>query len=283
MNRDYDACKDLYRAAWLEESSSPADRHAVRLALATAVAAGIHTAAAGASAASMAGLASVGGSGVQTAAAGVSAVGTKGILQLILGGKFLSGLLVGAVLGTAGMATAVAVRPNQQKEVAVERGSSRRSASPAHVNRNEKQAISADESAPQDVTPETLPSHGSGRLQDEGTPMPVTVTTSGLRTQLPTREWVGTKQHRLTEESQALANVQGALSRGDSNLALTLLDGQMRQFASGQLGEERSAARVLALCAAGRHVEAEAARDYFRATYPNSPLTKRVTLGCNLR
>ena len=90
-------------------------------------------------------------------------------------------------------------------------------------------------------------------------------------------------QRQLAEETVALAAVQDALSQQDAVRALALIDQQKRQYASGQLTEERAAAEVIALCSAGRSAEADTARGHFTANYPNSPLTKRVTIGCSQR
>jgi hypothetical protein len=83
----------------------------------------------------------------------------------------------------------------------------------------------------------------------------------------------------LIAESRALELVQGALARGESKQALALLAEQDSAFASGSLGEERAAARVLAWCALGRQGEVERARARFVTNFPDSPLTKRV-LNC---
>jgi hypothetical protein len=46
------------------------------------------------------------------------------------------------------------------------------------------------------------------------------------------------------------------------------------------LGQERSAARVLALCQAGKRVEARQAEAQFEARFPRSPLLGRVRGAC---
>lgn len=84
----------------------------------------------------------------------------------------------------------------------------------------------------------------------------------------------------LTQESRALAEVQAALGAHDARKALQLLATQDRLFAAGALGQERSAARVFALCKAGRTSEAEAAKTTFLSRYPESPLAKRVGAAC---
>ena len=84
----------------------------------------------------------------------------------------------------------------------------------------------------------------------------------------------------LIEESRALAEVQVALSTHDPSRALNLLAAQNREFSAGALGQERSAARVFALCEAGQTAAAQAARAQFLVNYPQSPLAKRVSAAC---
>jgi outer membrane protein assembly factor BamD (BamD/ComL family) len=74
--------------------------------------------------------------------------------------------------------------------------------------------------------------------------------------------------------------VQRALRDGRAEEALRLLAEQDKTFARGALHEERAAARVLALCSAGRTAEGRAARDRFLATYPRSPAADRVRSSC---
>src|SRR5512146_2020066 len=99
MSDSYEKCRALYRAARAEEFSNPTDRHAVRVALAASIAAGVQTAAAGAA---------VAATGASNAVAGASAIGAKGIIHLLLGGKFVSEVVIGVALGTA-VTTAVVV------------------------------------------------------------------------------------------------------------------------------------------------------------------------------
>jgi hypothetical protein len=79
----------------------------------------------------------------------------------------------------------------------------------------------------------------------------------------------------LAAETRRLREAHGALQAGDAQKALALLGEQ-----GGQLGEERAAARVLALCQLGRIAESEAARDAFLREHPRSPLAARVRGGC---
>jgi outer membrane protein assembly factor BamD (BamD/ComL family) len=84
----------------------------------------------------------------------------------------------------------------------------------------------------------------------------------------------------LVEESRGLAAVQTALGTRDFNRALALLDAQEHDYRAGSLGQERAAARVLALCGAGRTSEAVAARARFVNNYPGSPLIRRINVVC---
>ena len=84
----------------------------------------------------------------------------------------------------------------------------------------------------------------------------------------------------LIEESRGLAEVQSALGAGEDDRALQLLVAQDRTFANGSLGQERAAARVIALCAAGRIAEGQVAKSRFLSQYPQSPLVKRVSGAC---
>jgi hypothetical protein len=272
MNKDYDACRSLYQAARLEERSSPDDRRAVRLALAAAITAGVHVAASAATAATATAALPAAATGAQATAVGVSAAGAKGILQLIVGGKFLSGLVCGAVLGSAVVTTALVVRPSETRPavrdpVAMQPTKVAKGQVPF---RGHGPSVSVDSEA--NAEPEQPP---STQLADN-TPLPHNQ--SPLVTQKSAA--LPPTQHQLAEETIALTRIQEALNRQDSRAALVLIDEQKRQFASGQLAEERAAAEVIALCDAGRAAEADAARRRFLTNYPTSPLTKRVNIGC---
>lgn len=85
----------------------------------------------------------------------------------------------------------------------------------------------------------------------------------------------------LTDETRRLREAHGALTGGDPARALSLLD---EQAAAGvQLREERTAARILALCQLGRVDEARVAGARFLAESPRSPLADRVRASCAVR
>jgi len=87
----------------------------------------------------------------------------------------------------------------------------------------------------------------------------------------------------LLREARALRTAQAALSEGRATDALELLRLQALQFPAGALQEERSAARLLALCALGQTdpVRQEVAR--FLEVSKNSPLAPRVRAACTKR
>jgi outer membrane protein assembly factor BamD (BamD/ComL family) len=84
----------------------------------------------------------------------------------------------------------------------------------------------------------------------------------------------------LAAEIRALGEARGAMQGGDPAKALVLLDEQSAAYASGQLREERTAARVLALCKLGKRDEARALAARFLADNPRSPLADRVRGAC---
>jgi hypothetical protein len=135
--------------------------------------------------------------------------------------------------------------------------------------------------APTPVTPSVTSPQSIQQRAIAPTLVPSEKATPPLIQQPPiARTLVTQRAPSLTEESRALAEVQATLSARDANKALQLLAAQDRDFAAGALGQERSAARVVALCAAGLTSEAQAARAAFLFKYPQSPLGKRVSTAC---
>ncbi len=84
----------------------------------------------------------------------------------------------------------------------------------------------------------------------------------------------------VVAEAALLQRARSALATGDGVEALARLDEHAQRFPRGALTEEQKAARVLALCAAGRAVEARAAATAFLASTPHSPLAPQVTRAC---
>ena len=84
----------------------------------------------------------------------------------------------------------------------------------------------------------------------------------------------------LEAETRLLREAHDAMQAGQPAKALDLLDQQSLAYAGGQLVEERAAARVLALCKAGRPEAAQAAAARFLQEHPQSPLADRVRTAC---
>jgi hypothetical protein len=74
----------------------------------------------------------------------------------------------------------------------------------------------------------------------------------------------------ISGEMELLRQAQRALASGDGSRALELLGEHEASYAGGALREERQAARVLALCKAGRGAEARAEASRFVAEFPRS-------------
>lgn len=86
----------------------------------------------------------------------------------------------------------------------------------------------------------------------------------------------------LAEETRVLEAAQRELASGRPRSALSLLDEHAKRFPSGALGEERTAARVLSLCALGRTEEARRTATAFLEGSPRSPLIPRLRGSCAL-
>lgn len=338
MNSDYDALRSLYRAARADEGSTPADRDAVRMGLMAAAAIGVQSVSAatasaaswslapGASAAvastasaSAVGTSAAGAAGSASAAATVASA--KGVVQLLLGGKFLGGLVVGAAIGTAVSATAYVVDPPKAQLTAHSAAQARANqarltqaramhARPGQPHVHQRDALlsttalpATPVAQPQPETPtqaqpapltelqgpavpvESIGVHEHGQSASvvpernvSARPRSASLKATNLNPVQPAVGRIG--PDRLLEETEALAQVQAALDRKEPGAAMDLLNQQRRDFPKGQLAEERSAALVLALCAAGRTLEAEQARTKFLLEHPKSPLTKRVSKSC---
>jgi hypothetical protein len=84
----------------------------------------------------------------------------------------------------------------------------------------------------------------------------------------------------FTEDARLLRDVRVALAAGDGDKALSLLEAREANKASGVFAEEREAAKIVTLCALGRH-EAHAAATRFLTTHGSSPLAERVRRACS--
>jgi hypothetical protein len=84
----------------------------------------------------------------------------------------------------------------------------------------------------------------------------------------------------LRDETEALRSAQQALRDGQGQQALRLLEEQDAHFRDGLLAQERSAARVLALCQTGSVAQARVQAELFERRWPRSALMARVRFAC---
>jgi hypothetical protein len=88
------------------------------------------------------------------------------------------------------------------------------------------------------------------------------------------------RTEELAAEIALLAQVNSAINGGQAEKASALLREYDRRYSPGVLREERAAAGVLALCAAGRVDAARSAADRFEKRWPRSPLLARIGGSC---
>jgi hypothetical protein len=84
----------------------------------------------------------------------------------------------------------------------------------------------------------------------------------------------------LGAETSLLEAAHAALSRGDASSALALLERHEHEFPTGALVEERLAAKVFALCQAGRKADATRAAARLLRLSPSTPFRARVLDSC---
>jgi hypothetical protein len=84
----------------------------------------------------------------------------------------------------------------------------------------------------------------------------------------------------LRRELTLIAAAQAALARNEPEEALRWLDAHAAGYASGELVQERLAARAVALCALGRDAEGRRAASDLARLAPHSPLLGRARRAC---
>jgi hypothetical protein len=84
----------------------------------------------------------------------------------------------------------------------------------------------------------------------------------------------------LGEEVTLLRRAQRTLREGDPAGSLALLDWMKERYPSGALAEERTVARVLALCSAGKDAQARGVAGRFLAKHPGSVHAARLRSTC---
>jgi hypothetical protein len=88
------------------------------------------------------------------------------------------------------------------------------------------------------------------------------------------------RTEELAEEIKLLSSANAAINAGDAGRALQLLREFDRRFVHVVLAEERAAAGIFALCAAGRNTDAKTAGKRFQTRWPRSPLLPRLSASC---
>jgi hypothetical protein len=251
MKDAYGDLRALYRAARREEEPTRADRRLVRAALLGA------------------GTASVALQASAATAKLVSAI--PAATKLFTVGQLASLVSVGVALGTGVAVVGVATSPRPRAPAVTvtvpQQQNSRPFANRPAVTRP---VVAAKTDA-------LIASSGA-----ESVPAPSVLDQQPI-TGSPVRQPTSNDQQPalLLAESRGLAEVQGALNAQDPAKALQLLSAQESAFHSGALGQEREAARVIALCAAGQKAEAALLRDQFLTAYPTSLLARRVSGVCS--
>jgi hypothetical protein len=86
----------------------------------------------------------------------------------------------------------------------------------------------------------------------------------------------------LAQEVAILSRASAELRAGRPAAALKALDEHQREFPGGVLAQERTAARIQALCALGRKKEAESELARLTRTSPSSPHVARARKACGL-
>jgi hypothetical protein len=121
-----------------------------------------------------------------------------------------------------------------------------------------------------------------GQTPAAGGPVPAPAASSSAQSTSPVSPANGSTMgaRNFERELQLLRAAWQSLDAGSPARALTLLDRYAAEFPHGTLKSEGQAARVLALCAAGRVASAAQARDQFLKTQPGSPLAERVRTSC---
>lgn len=96
----------------------------------------------------------------------------------------------------------------------------------------------------------------------------------------PPKAPVETPVSPMSAELALLREAHAALERGEGQRALAILDAHGERFPRAALAEEREAARVFALCSAGRIEASRSAGRAFLASHPKSPFCQRIRATC---
>jgi hypothetical protein len=190
-------------------------------------------------------------------AAGVAAPSLAASTALAMAGKIGVGVALVAAVG-AGTAYFVAARPGTK-------------ASSGEVRTTTVANAPAETPVTERLGAASLDSQPAGDLR----PVPARSTNHVRRRETSPRPAVD-----LAGELALLTEVNAAIQGGSIAQAGELLRTYDRRFPFGKLTEERAAAGILVLCAAGRTQSARSEAHRFIARWPRSPLVARIQASC---
>jgi hypothetical protein len=124
--------------------------------------------------------------------------------------------------------------------------------------------------------PMVAPAAPAPERAESALPAPAQAEPAAKRTPAPSRS-----ADSLAQEVAILSRASSELRAGRPAAALKALDEHQRLFPSGVLTQERTAARIQALCALGRTKEARSALERLARTAPNSPHEARARKACD--
>jgi len=130
---------------------------------------------------------------------------------------------------------------------------------------------------PPQATP-NLPAVPSSPSDDSGAPR--LATPEGVSRPLDAQKAPARSRDGLTEEVELLSRAETELHAGRPAKALVALAEHQRKFPRGALAEERTAAKIQALCALGRSEEANAQLRQLLHISPKSALEERSRQAC---
>jgi hypothetical protein len=129
--------------------------------------------------------------------------------------------------------------------------------------------------APDSAAPGAAPTLGAPDVASGSTLLPTAAGSRPVDAQKPPRSGDG-----LAEEVALLSRAETELRAGRPAKALLALAEHQRKFPRGALAEERTAARIQALCALGRNDEANAQLRQLMHISPNSAHEERARQAC---
>jgi hypothetical protein len=272
MKQAYGDLQALYRAARRQEEPRRSDRRAVRAALL------------GAGAASVAVHASATGAKAIAAIPGVAKLFTAGQLVSLVGVGVALGsgvAVIGATMNSNPVPPSPSVTAPMRQNLKIPAGFAQRIEPAAEPSAPLAEALVP--AVPSDSPPISGANNQASAVVHQPSVIGNQPSADGTQPTGSGRQPSAVDNQQpatLTAESRGLAEVQSALTAQKPLLALQLLSAQDNDFRNGSLGQERDAARVIALCAAGRIVDASVARERFLRAYSSSPLAKRISGVC---